>query len=337
MLTIRLPKKVTHSTLTQIFDKSEQVFLKSEGHSVVVINGSRVEEIDFISQLTIYKIISYLVKNNKKVAINFRLNDLILHELKESGFYDLLSRFTKDSIKDAAKESVLMRLKDFFKLTSNYEKDILSQITDLSTLDSHFGEKFYIAPFTLIRTESHKKDKQSKIKSQINTFYADDNKKIRLIHTCIEEIYMNFWRHATEDSETVMLVHGTKKYVEIMVADNGQGIRTTLSNANYGKKLNLVSKAVERGVTSRPNTNHMGWGLWLVSELARKNKGVFRLFSEGDFYSIIRDSVHMGNCGFWKGTVIYLSIPLNNGIVGLEGLDLPEMKRTPLIRWENSQ
>lgn len=339
MLNIRLPKKVTQSTLTQVFNESESVFESKTTPFQVVINGSRVEEIDLISQLTIYKIISYLVKASRENSIHFHLNDLVLDKLKDSGFYDLLRRFTKEKEKDKVEKSksFLSKIKKLIEKSEEKETDPLTEITDLSSLDSHFGEKFYIAPFILIRTSDHKRDKQALIKKQINMFYADDENKIRLIYTCIEEIYMNFWRHATDDSETVMLVHGTKKYVEIMVADNGQGIRTTLGNANYKLKQNLVARAVQRGVTSKPNTNHMGWGLWLVSEIARKNNGIFRLYSEGDFFCISRGKDQSGNCGFWKGTVIYLQIPLDNSLIGLTGLDLPMMKKTPSIRWEISK
>ena len=70
----------------------------------------------------------------------------------------------------------------------------------------------------------------------------------------------------------------------------------------------MLSKCVQRGVTSKPNSNHMGFGLWLVNELITLNNGRLHLYSQGHYYFNDFGKIKKGLCAFWPGTIIYLNI-----------------------------
>jgi hypothetical protein len=75
----------------------------------------------------------------------------------------------------------------------------------------------------------------------------------------------------------------------------------------------------------------MGWGLWLVSELCRINKGELDLFSEGRYLQIRDGKTLTKDCGYWRGTIIRLQMPLGDPkTVSSIGLSRPPSIR---INW----
>lgn len=66
-----------------------------------------------------------------------------------------------------------------------------------------------------------------------------------------------------------------------------------------------------KGITSKKGTDHMGFGLWLISEFVRIAKGEIHIYSEGAYYVNQCGKIKKGTCGFWQGTIIYVSLPLN--------------------------
>jgi hypothetical protein len=139
-----------------------------------------------------------------------------------------------------------------------------------------------------------------------------------MILTCVSEILLNFWKHALEDPQSILVAEGTKSKIEIGCADTGNGIISTLKEGKQEfRKLSsrqILQKAIQKNVTSKPNTFHMGRGLWILDEIATITGGIFHLYSEGVSYKNQNGKKIFSNCGYWKGTIVYLNLPLNKPV-----------------------
>jgi hypothetical protein len=177
---------------------------------------------------------------------------------------------------------------------------------------------FIIAPHALIRADKKSKDEINKTYlPQIEKYYKENDKTVSMILLVFSEVLLNFWEHAKNDTQSIIVAHGNKQRIEIACADTGDGIISTLGStlAKDEKKIspvNILLKSLEKGITSKASTNHMGYGLWILNQLATITKGRIALYSQGAYYSNDGGAVQNGQCGFWKGTIISIALPLNN-------------------------
>ena len=74
----------------------------------------------------------------------------------------------------------------------------------------------------------------------------------------------------------------------------------------------ILRRALDKGVTSKPGTDHSGSGLWLISQYVSFTKGDLYLFSEGAYCHQKKNLFKLCQCGKWKGTIVYIRIPLFN-------------------------
>ena len=58
----------------------------------------------------------------------------------------------------------------------------------------------------------------------------------------------------------------------------------------------------------------MGYGLWIINQIITLIRGKLQIYSEGFYYSNEYGKVKSGSCGYWKGTIIYLFLPLKNPV-----------------------
>ena len=77
-------------------------------------------------------------------------------------------------------------------------------------------------------------------------------------------------------------------------------------------KYDIIEKSLVKGVTSKKNSGHMGYGLWLIDEFAAAANGDLTICSEGGIFYRRGKHIKKGECGNWKGTIVYVRIPLNN-------------------------
>jgi hypothetical protein len=308
MITIRMPVSLSDKNTLE-FLESAAIMFSHVGRATEMLNlrYDRVNNISLFSQLLLYKFINYSATKRCFAKPNFAANDYVGEELVKSGFWTLIQSHLKDK-KEA--NNIFKRYKG---LISAYQKH------------------FFIAPLKLIRNDELRTKNVQDFLKQINSFYSYNTKAVSLVSTCLCEIYMNFWEHATEDFGTIMVAKGDRNRVEIMFADNGEGIVTNLSNAGYkGKKL--LEQAIRRGITSKKGTDHMGWGLWLVSQLCLSNNGKLEIYSEGEALIIDKGRINSKECGFWKGTIIHVTLPITQPRL-ISDLRLPELKPSIKIKW----
>jgi hypothetical protein len=110
---------------------------------------------------------------------------------------------------------------------------------------------------------------------------------------------------------SIIVVHGNKSKIQISCADTGNGIVETL-RSSFGSSSDeyILQKSTQKGITSKPNTNHMGYGLWYINEIVTKTKGKLEMFSQKGYYKNSAGKVQsVGSC-FWKGSIINIELPL---------------------------
>ena len=153
-------------------------------------------------------------------------------------------------------------------------------------------------------------------------------KKCSVVAQCISELIGNFWAHAEEESETIIVASGNQNSIEVIFADNARGIPNTLkdSNQNYRSCDNceLIRISCNQGVTSKAGTSHQGYGLFLVKELVINNNGLLSLYSCNGYVQFGSKKVKEGEIGFWQGTIIHLRMDLSE-CKGLEDVSPVEI------------
>ena len=227
----------------------------------------------------------YSIKNNCFKNPRLELNDEMKKQIKRFGFDNLISDFIRGN--EAKKE---------------YEK-----------LKVEINDEFFIAPIALIRGDDNNKEAiRNKYLPVIENYYPD-NATCTMIFQVFSEILHNFWSHAVRDTLSIIVVHGNRSRIHISCADTGNGIVETL-RSKYLKKSDeyILEKSIGKGVTSKPNTYHMGYGLWYVNEIVSKTNGKFEMYSRKGYYRNLGGKIKALKSCFWQGTIINIELPLNN-------------------------
>ena len=300
---ISAPKFFKAKYIIDFINKSEAIFsLKNKQESKFVLDLNKIQQCTMIGVLLIYKFIEFSVKNNCFNAPAFAMNDIVREAMEKYGFTPLIFSYIKDK-KKAEKEF----------------KKLKVSITD----------EFIIAPQALLRNDKYSAETlNSKYLPKIQKYYSFDDKIVSMIFLCFSEVLLNFWEHAVDDTQSIIVANGNKSNLEIACADNGEGIISTLENSEiYTNRKNpesVISKAVKKGITSKSHTNHMGYGLWLIDEIAKRTGGRLHIYSEGGYYIREFGKVKNGKSGYWQGTIIYISLPLDKPIT-LADIEKPEL------------
>ena len=304
---ITAPKYFKANSIIQFINDCEPIYkLVDCNEERFLLDLNKVKDCTMIGVLLVYKAIEFSLKNNCFNAPMYLMGEPFQEAMEKYGFTKLI--FTYLSDKNATEKQ-------------------------FRNLKISVSDNFIIAPQALLRNDRYSTDiLNKKYLPQIEKYYSFDKKVVSMIFICFSEILLNFWEHAVDDTQSIV-ANGNKSNIEIACADNGKGILTTLANAGKTKRKNVetLSSAVEKGVTSKELTNHMGYGLWIVDEILKRTKGRFHLYSEGYYYQREYGKVKSGKCGYWQGTVVYISIPTKNPIT-LTDIENPELLNSSKIK-----
>lgn len=287
--TIRMPKIMNATSVNEVLSEFKDVFSYENQRLVgYTLDLSKIKKINVLGMLVIYKILEFSVE--KKCFLNPEIHYEELIEIKWAEY-------------------------QFLPLINSYIREVDSS-QKFKNLKIQLTDKFILAPQPLLRDTNFTDNfLKNKFLPKVKEYYNGNEKVISMIFTCFSEILLNFWEHAVEDTKSIMMADGNKSYMEIACADTGNGIISTLkNNPKYKKTPNekLISKSINKNVTSKENTYHMGFGLWIIDQIVREIKGRFHLFSEGVHYSNEYGKIKTTKTGFWKGTIVYIALPLNN-------------------------
>ncbi len=285
------PKHFRANSIVNFITDCQDIYrLSNKKENGFLLDLSRVKECTMIGVLLVYKIIEFSIKNNCFNAPMYLMDNPFREAMEKYGFTKLILTYLAD--KDVAEK-------------------------EFANLKISVSDNFIIAPQALLRNDKYSSELlNKKYLPQIEKYYSFNDKAVTMIFLCFSEILLNFWEHAVDDTQSIIVANGNKSNIEIACVDNGKGILTTLKLAGKEQKDNLktLMSAVEKGVTSKDLSNHMGYGLWIVDQIAERTNGRFHLYSEGYYYYKEFGKVKSGKCGHWQGTIVYLSIPIQRPV-----------------------
>ncbi len=288
----KTPETFNHLHIREFLNSIRDLFLLSGKQVPEVffdVDGTRT--INIIGALLVYKFLDYSRHNhcflNPKTNINTKKNpkNTITSELISMGFKKLVEEnFNKP-----------IPLDKELKFQDNGDCFISPTVLEKDTAISGYG-------------------KQNELR--ISNYYSYNDLIASTILSCMGEISSNFQEHAEIDTRSVIVAKGNKNHFEIACADNGIGIVSSLKSM-YGKKYDrseyiLLEESIKRGVSSKLSESHMGCGLWLVNQYVTNSKGYFCMYSENAYLINKKGRIKCGESPYWKGTIVYLDIPLGN-------------------------
>lgn len=293
-----VPKSVDHNNILPFLRMAEGIFkMKHQMKKNVLFDLFFVNKTNILGLLLMYKFIEYTTTNECFELPQLRYNSYVEEQLKKYGFWELFQAYMKN--KDV-----------------NYDK-----------LDFIQEGRFFIAPLALLRNSRY--DIKEHFLPEIESYYSYNDKIVSMVLLCIGEVLLNFWEHAVNDTKSIIVASGNESKVEIACADTGNGVISTLSPtlARRISKEEVLAKSLEKGVTSKRMTNHMGYGLWILNEIVTATKGKLHLYSEGAYVFNDHGKIKKGPCSFWQGTIIYISLPLVNpqSLSDIKGVDIDKL------------
>lgn len=289
MILFTAPKNFTVNYIPEFLAKVERTFFwKDRLIPNVKFDLSTIRNIDILGLLIIYKYIDFTYTNYCFKKPNLLVDEYITESWNKYEFDSLFQAYISN-------KEVSERAFKGFKIK--------------------LEERFIIAPQALLRTTNYTNEYLKKeFIPNIEKYYAKSPESVSLIFSCFSEILLNFWEHAIQDTKSVILADGNKNKIEIACADTGVGIISNLTPmfSKNMKPEDVLEKAIQKGVTSKPNSNHMGFGLWIVSQLVNANRGRMHLYSQGYYFYNDFGKIRKGKCAYWPGTVVYLNLNLDN-------------------------
>src|SRR5690554_1353881 len=297
-----------NSIINFITDCQDIYRLANKKENGFLLDLGKVKECTMIGVLLVYKIIEFSIKNNCFNAPMYLMDVPFREAMEKYGFTKLILTYLAD-------------------------KDVAER--EFANLKISISDNFIIAPQALLRNDKYSSELlNKKYLPQIEKYYSFNDKAVTMIFLSFSEILLNFWEHAVDDTQSIIVVNGNKSNIEIACVDNGKGILTTLKLAGKEQKdnLNTLISAVEKGVTSKDLSNHMGYGLWIIDQIAERTNGRFHLYSEGYYYFKEFGKVKSGKCGHWQGTIVYLSVPLQKPVT-LADIEPQDINNNLQINW----
>lgn len=289
-MNLQFPKHFSASKLSSFLGQSEFIFKKRDRPiENFLLDLNTMRRSSLLGNMILYKFMHYCsyngVFNDAKIKSNTDLQD----HLDRSGMLPLIDSLVDNPTKTR---------KAYGKL-KNFEKD-----------------NFFLFPRALLKDDANKmREINSEYLKTINTFYLKNHniKAIRPIACCVSEVIKNFWAHSVDDNGTIVSAEGKKDSFNLVIADNGIGIISSLRGIYNEKDDQLIKRCIEKKVSSKKkNSYHMGFGLYYVSELIKINNGDLNIWSEGYHLRVSRKKVTVKKCGYWKGTILDIKLNLQS-------------------------
>ncbi len=137
-----------------------------------------------------------------------------------------------------------------------------------------------------------------------------DEPSLGALKSCLNEIVENVFYHAESPIEALVCAQAykKKKVAELVIADTGRGIRAALSKVpEYRDQVTddctAIRLALEKNVTATGDVKR-GIGLWVASEVIRRNEGELLILSQDGGLLVDGDGEHDVTEHFWPGTLV---------------------------------
>lgn len=287
---IFLPSRIDRNNIPEVISKLGYIF-QSSGKDIpnIFLNFNNVRVLDITGVLVLYKFLEFSVNHRcfKNPQFNLTHNRVLENTIERFGFSTLIAKLMDNKTKE------------------QYYKNLSTQMT----------EDFILAPVAMIKGEDSTSQKENALKKIVS--YYGENDKSTMILQMFSELFQNFISHAEKDTLSVIVVHGNRNKIEIACADNGIGIINSLKeNPRYNqfKPEILFHKVLQRGVTSKEHTNHLGYGLYYVNEVVSRLKGQMSIYTDDMTLQNIHGKIKVSRIAQWQGTLINVNIPLTQSV-----------------------
>lgn len=283
------PKSFTKDLIHVFLLEVQNVFsAQNKRIENVVLQLSRTRKIDIIGILLLYKFMDYTLKHN----VFFK--PIIIIE----------KTYIESVVGDFGCKDLLYSL-----IRNNKPKE-----KDYRTLTLETHNNFIIAPHALLKTEDINHSLSTQYMPNIKMYYGND-RVVSMIFHCFSETVLNFWAHAVGDDQSIIMAKGNSSGIEIACIDNGCGIISSLKHIYpHISKEKILKLAFDKNVSSKPQSNHMGCGLWLIKEICLKAGGCLMVYSEGVKAEFNQRKISFEQSAYWRGTIFYLYLPTNNPV-----------------------
>ena len=279
------PPEFTIMTAKYFLKEVEEVF-KWNNHQKKKfrLEVGLTNRIDLFGQLMLYKFLEYSVKHNCFYLPKINVNRIVTEELRKSTFWSLINDFIRNK-------------------EVNYRELKFREYSGL-----------FIVPINL--TTKTKDEAEALYAPRIIQYYT--NRQVQfIVLSCMGEVASNFHEHSNDTTNAILVASGDSRSFNIACADTGVGIVSSLrpvldKEYRHKEKFEILKKSVEKEVTSKRYSDHTGCGLWLIDSFVTGLKGELYIFSEGAYYINLHGTPRRGMCSYWKGTIIYVSLPFNN-------------------------
>lgn len=281
---VNLPDRLVMNNIFELVRKLNFMY-KEQGKNkpnVYLILRS-LKEIDILGILILYKFMDFSLRERCFKSPNFHneVKSEFNKQVKQYGFDNLISECYRDRM----------------EMKKNFDN-----------LKVEIKDNFLIAPIAI---KSEEEINKSALK-QIESYYKDEN-ICTIIFSIFSELHSNFNAHSNDTSRSIIVAYGNKDYVEISCADSGDGIINTMRRShNVKDDCRLLKKAMSKGISSKPLTNHMGYGLWILDEIVKLSKGQLLVYSQTACYINRSGKESLFEVPNWKGTMVYVKLKLSN-------------------------
>lgn len=147
-----------------------------------------------------------------------------------------------------------------------------------------------------------------------------DGGAMESLKTFMNELVENVFYHAASAIDCLICVQAyrRKSTVELAIADAGRGIRPCmLDSSKFGGQItddfSAIELAIQQNVSALPDPRR-GIGLWLATELVRRNEGTMTILSNDGGLKIDRLGAHREDGMIWPGTFIAVEFRLDRPI-----------------------
>lgn len=292
-MVLLLPERIVVNYLTTFLRKMNVFYtFKDTRQPSFHLSAYNVKDIDLLGVLLLYKFLEFSIANRCFDRPSADYFDRIRNRIAAYGFGTLLSECFSDPK----------------KMENEY-----------NNLRPHVNSQdFIVSPITLFQGNKNRSHIERNCFSHISSYY-DDVKQADMVFIVMSELIGNFYSHSDDSNKSILVAYGNKRWIEIACADSGLGIVSTLSPVFPNKReREVLFHSLQKGVSSKPNTDHMGNGLWMLDQIVRCNRGRLLLCSQNSLYERIGDKTSIIDCPRWKGSIVYVKLDVSHPVSMLD-------------------
>jgi anti-sigma regulatory factor (Ser/Thr protein kinase) len=151
-----------------------------------------------------------------------------------------------------------------------------------------------------------------------------DSRTESALKTCFSEVVENVFYHAESPIDALVCIQAYKKTykgkparTELAIVDAGKGIRPALAESEYADQItddySAIALAVQKNV-SATGDRRRGIGLWVASEVVRRNEGQMLILSNEGGMLVDGDGQHRIDDHYWPGTMVAIEFRMDRPI-----------------------